>query len=190
MADISRIALFAMLLCTGAALAAGTPKATTYILNGYDLSGIPGINATALQAKLKDRPGARITQADIHADTLILTKELETRRVKGQLFTTLAVKKGRVWVIFDLLNPDAGPQWGSLEAQNFEGASHISAKSLAAVTGLKSGDQLTRQKLIGAQRAILAAYAKSMPGKKISLKARLQRRPGEISVTWIIGEPK
>jgi outer membrane protein assembly factor BamA len=190
MAGISRIAHIAMCLCAGAALAAGTPRETTYILNGYDLSGIPGVSANALQAKLKDKPGARITQADIHADTLILSKELQALHVKGQLFTTLAEKKGRVWIIFDLLNLDAQSQWGTLKAQNFEGAIHVSAEILAKATGLKNGDQLTREKFNVARQAIIAAYAKSMPGKKITLKARLQRRPGEASVTWIIGESK
>jgi outer membrane protein assembly factor BamA len=191
MAGTSRIVLLATLFSVGTTLAASAPTAATYILNGYDLSGIHGINAAELEAKLMDKPGVRITQADIHADTKIVAEELEARHIKGQLFTTLAKKNGHVWIIFDLLNPTAGPQLGSLESQNFEGASSVPASALAAGSGLKTGDQLTQEKLLAARRAIVATYAKAMPGRKIALKVRLQHRLGDKTIlTWIIGEPE
>ena len=191
MAGISRIILFATLFSVGAALAAGVPKTPTYILNGYSLSGIHGVNAAELEAKLKDKPGARITQVDIHADTMTVAKALEAQHIKGHLLTTLAEKNGHVWLIFDLVNPDAGPRLGSIESQNFEGASHVAAGALAAASGLKTGDQLSQENLLAARRAIVAMYAKSMPGSKISLKIKLQHRPGDKTIlTWIIGEPK
>ncbi|HTT82918.1 MAG TPA: hypothetical protein VMF67_05525 [Rhizomicrobium sp.] len=190
MATISRIALLAMLCSLSAAFAAGT-KAPTYVLDGYDLSGAHGVDAAELAAKLKPKPGARINQADIHADTMIVAKELEARHIQGHLFTTLAEKKGHVWIIFDVLNPDAGPPMGQLEAQNFEGASHVSVGVLVAATGLKKGDQLSRDRLAAAARAISNVYAKTMPGKKIHLKIRRHNAPGgKTTLTWIISEPQ
>jgi outer membrane protein assembly factor BamA len=191
MASIARMSFLAVSFTVGGAMAASVPETPTYILNGYSLSGIHGLNAPELEAKLKDKPGARISQADIHADTMIVAKELEARHIKGQLFTTLAEKNGRVWIIFDLLNPDAGLRFGQLDTQNFEGASHVSASVLAAATGLKKGEQLSRQNLAVAAQAISAAYAKAMPGKKILLKIRRKNTPdGKTTLTWIIGEPK
>jgi hypothetical protein len=191
MAGKSGITLFLMLLVVGTAMAAGGRKEPTFILNGYDLSGIHGINTAELQSRFKDKPGARITQADIHADTVILTKQLEAQHVKGRLFTTLATKKGHVWIIFDLLHPESAQQLGLLDSQKFEGAIHVPVVALATATALKKGDQLSQQELIAGRRAIMALYEKSMPGKKILLKARLQHRPGgTIILTWIIGEPK
>jgi outer membrane protein assembly factor BamA len=174
----------------GIAAPASAPKIRTYILNGYSFTGVHGVNAAEMEAKLKHHEGARITRADAAADGALLAKELKARHIPGQLFTTLAENNGRVWVIFDLLNTDDDSSVGNLKSQDFNGVSHVSAISLAAATGLKKGDKLTRQKLIAARRAIVLAYAKSMPGKKISLKAKLQRKLGEVTLTWIIGEPK
>jgi outer membrane protein assembly factor BamA len=173
------------------ALASHAAHAPTYILNGYSLSGIPGVKAAELEAKLKHKPGDRITDADVNADQAILAKELKARHIGGELYATVAEKHGRVWIIFDLLNtPQAtGPR--TLEAQNFEGASHISAGALAAATGLKKGDPLSPQKINAARRAILALYAKSAPGKPLTLKGKMQVKPGgKVTLTWVINEPR
>ena len=188
--------LLAATLAVGAAMAAGAAKAPTYILSGYSFGPIPGVNTVELEAKLKHKEGERITSADIAADRAIIAKELEARHIKGRLFTSLAEKRGRVWVIFDLLDPDRptahlGKPAGHLKSQNFEGASRISAGDLAAATGLKQGDQLWPEKINAARQAIVALYAKSMPGKAISLKARMQTAAdGEVTLTWIIAEPQ
>jgi len=191
MASMARMSILAFLFAMGAAMAANAPKEPTYVLNGYSFSGVPGVNAAEMEAKLKDHAGARITRADAAADGAILAKELEARHIGGHLFTTLAKTKGHAWIIFDLVSNDADKPMGHLESQNFEDASRVPAGVLAAATGLKTGDQLSREKLLAARRAIVALYVKSMPGRKISLKAKLRRGPGDKTIlTWIIGEPK
>jgi len=159
-------------------------------LDGYDLSRAHGLNAAEVEAKLKDKPGARITEANIHADTMIVAKELEAHHIPGQLFTSLAEKNGHVWLIFDVLNTDATRPLGQLQSQNFVGASRVPASVLAAATGLKTGDQLSRENLMSARHAILAMYAKSMPRTRLGLKLRLQSKQGKTTLTWLIDEPR
>ena len=174
------------------ATASGAKGAPSYILNGYSLSGIPGLSAAELEAKLKPKPGARITDADVNADRAIIQKELAARHIQGVVVATVAEKHGRVWIIFDQLDmPGALSQTRSLEVQNFEGASRISTAALSAATGLKIGDELTPQKVNAARQAILAMYAKAAPGKPLALKARMQVKPGgKVNLTWLIHEPK
>jgi hypothetical protein len=187
MGRISRAVLFLAIVSVSAAMAAKAHKARTYILNGYNFSGVHGANAADLEAKLKHHAGARVTQKDIAADKAIITKELEARHLEGQLFLTIAETHGHVWVIYDLLNPDVG----RLAGQNFAGASRVPASVLAAATGLKPGDQLTREKMIAARRGIVKAYVQALPGKKVALKCRVQVKHGnKITLNWIIGEPK
>ncbi len=189
-------AMFALALGLGAATAASAAKAPVYILNGYSFGGLPlGVDTAELTAKFKDQEGAHITRADVDADQAILAKELQARHIGGQLFSTIAEKHGRVWIIFDLLHPERSaanflttPHY--LKVQNFEGASRISASSLAAATGLKPGDRLPPAKIDAARQAIVAAYAKALPGKPLSLKGKMQTAPsGAVVLTWIIGEP-
>jgi outer membrane protein assembly factor BamA len=196
MKDIRRTVLLAALLAAGAAMAANADGLPTFILNGYSFGGISGVNTDELAAKFKHKPGARISRADVAADEVILANELRTRGIKGNLFATLAEKHGRVWVIFDLQDPNRpaghlGKPGRRLEAQEFEGASRISASALAAATGLKTGDLLSPEKVNAARQAILALYGKFMPGQVPSLKGKMQVRPdGRARLTWIIGEPK
>jgi len=196
MTSIARIGLLAAALTLGAVTAASAGQTRVYILNGYTFGGMPGVNTGELAAKLKDQEGARVTQADIAVDSAIVAKELQAQHIPGRLFTSLAEKHGRVWVIFDLQDPvRMTPSfWTSarrLKTQNFEGASRISASALAAATGLKPGDTLSREKINVARQAILALYAKSVPGKAPSLKGKMQgTAAGDVNLTWIVGEPK
>jgi hypothetical protein len=187
--------LWTATLIAVAAVTADAANGPTYILNGYSFGRMPGVNTAELEAKLKDKPGARITQSDVAADKAIVARELKARHLTGQLFATIAEKKGRVWIIFDLLDlgPPPGHAWTSryLESQVFEGESGISVDALAAATGLKPGEQLSVEKINAARRAILAVYTKSMPGKKLTLKGRMQTKPdGGTSLIWIIGQPQ
>jgi outer membrane protein assembly factor BamA len=194
MTSIARIGLLAVALTFGAVSAANAVHERVYILNGYTFSGMPGVNTDELVAKLKDHAGAHVTQADIDADTAIVAKELQARRLPGRLFTSRAERHGRIWVIFDLLDPDAPRRrfWAAgqhLAAQNFEGASGISASDLAAATGLKEGDPLSPEKINAARQAIVALYAKATPGKMVSVRGRMQTHgKGELTLTWIIAE--
>jgi outer membrane protein assembly factor BamA len=182
-------------LTAGVAIAAGAANAqTTYVLNGYSFGAMRGVNTAELEARLKEKPGARITRADVEIDRAIVQREIEARHLKGQVYATIAEKKGRVWIIFDLLDlsgPPAGMPVRHLELQHFEGTSRIAASALAAASGLKKGDQLSAENINVARRAILAMYAKAMRGKPISLKARLQiKADGRTTITWIVKETK
>jgi outer membrane protein assembly factor BamA len=76
-----------------------------------------------------------------------------------------------------------------LESQHFEGAAHISANTLASVTGLNKGDALSPETVNAARRAILDLYATSVPGPAPSLKCKMQTTiEGKVTLTWIIGE--
>jgi outer membrane protein assembly factor BamA len=175
MKSAARMGLLAAALTGGAAMAAGVASAPSYTLNGYSFGGMPGVNTLELEAKLKQKEGARITRADVAADQAILVKELQARHIKGQLFASIAERHGRVWVIFDLQEPDRPTARFEklarrLESQNFAGASRISASALAAATGLKQGDPLSPEKINAARQAIVAAYAKTMSGNVVSIK--------------------
>jgi outer membrane protein assembly factor BamA len=188
--------LLAVALGVGTAVAATGDKGPTYILNGFVINGVHRVDTSALEAKFKDKPGARITRADIAVDQAILAKELEARHISGELFAGLAEKNGHVWVIFEVQHPgqmmakaDKPPR--HLDTQYFDGSSRIPPKTLAEASGLKKGDPLSPAKLNAARRAILAEYAKSMPGKLVTLKAKMRTRPdGGVTMIWMIGEPK
>lgn len=196
MKSTARIGLLAATLTVGTAMAACATHPPSYILNGYSFGGMPGVNTAELTAKLTHKEDDRVTRADIAADQAILARELRARHIEGRLFASLAERHGRVWIIFDLQKPDRrsanAEKWaGRLKSQSFQGASRISADALAAATGLKPGDPLSPEKINAARQAIVALYARSMPGKALSLKGKAQTAAdGEVTLTWIIGEPK
>ncbi|HEY3638111.1 MAG TPA: POTRA domain-containing protein [Rhizomicrobium sp.] len=181
------------LIAAAISAAAGAPA---YILNGYVINGLKGTNTDELKAKFKDKPGTRVTRADVLADQAILSKELDARHIAGHLFTGIAEKNGHIWVIFQVQHPgllaaNQDSLHRHIEAQSFEGATHIAPGALASATGLKRGDPLSPDKLRAARQAILAAYAKAMPGKTVTLKIKMQTRPGgAVTMIWLIGEPK
>jgi outer membrane protein assembly factor BamA len=184
-------------LAVALAIAAGptaiAAKEKVYTLGGYTFGGFAGVNTDELTAKLKDHAGARVTQADISADEAMLVAELRARHVRGRLLTTLAEKHGTIWLIFDLQGRGTGAAlyYGEpLKSQTFEGATHIPASDLAAATGLKPGDTLTFEKVRAAHDALAALYARSAPGATPSIRSRAKvSADGQITLTWLIGEP-
>lgn len=182
-----------MLLAIVVATTASAGHVRTYILNGYSLSSLKGVlDTAALEAKLGRKEGARITDADIAADTAIVAAELKAHHAQGRLTTGTAEKHGRIWIIFDLLDPE-GPMrrfWAvsrHLTAQAFEGAAGVPVSDLTAATGLKPGDPLSRQKIDAGREAIIKLYAKQRSGKVVSVRARMQSKPtGDSTLTWII----
>jgi outer membrane protein assembly factor BamA len=178
-----------VLLCPGAPTVRAAEK--TFILNGFRLSGVPGINPDELTDKLKDKPGDRITGANINADQAFIADALKARHIKGQLFTTIAEKKGRVWILFDFQQLDLTPATPLFEAQDFTGNVKLSSAALAAATGLKPGDALPVEKVNAARAAILGAYQKALPGAKVGLRLKLRRRvDGASRLEWVVVEPK
>lgn len=190
------VALALALAILAPALADAAVQSKVYILNGYSLGGLHGaVDPAALEAKLGRKAGARITQADITADTAIVAAELKARHVEGRLATTLAEKRGRVWIIFDLLHPpevNPGLHSGNarVAAQRFEGARQVSPEALAAASGLEPGARLTPRSLNAARKAILALYARTIPDAPVGLTLRIRTTAsGQSTLTWVVAEP-
>jgi outer membrane protein assembly factor BamA len=193
-----------LFILVAALLAGGSPACaaaeTTYILNGYRLSGAQGVNPEEMTAQLKHQAGARITEADIMADTQALALALRARHVPGQLFTTMAEKNGRVWILFDMQDAGrdavAGPtahgkppqRFGS---QHFAGNTKVSSAALSQATGLQPGQTLPADWLDSAQIALSRAYQSAMPGAVVKVKATLRHaQNGEVTINWDLTEPK
>ncbi|MEJ0047226.1 MAG: hypothetical protein WDN04_14755 [Rhodospirillales bacterium] len=177
--------LFAASIAEAAAPTATEP---TYILNGFRLSGVKGVNTDEMIARLKHKAGMRITEADMVADTEILGSELKARHIEGQLLTTMAEKNGRVWVLLDLQPPRPPAQ---LASQSFEGNTKIPSATLEAATGLKSGDELPADRLHAAEQAITRAYATAAPGTDVKIRGVMRRRAdGTAVLTWTVTEHK
>jgi outer membrane protein assembly factor BamA len=159
-------------------------------LNGYRLSGVKGIDEDALVAKLPHHAGERITEADIKADTATLSAALKAQHIDGQLFATMATKKGTVWVLFDFQYPQPQQRrW--LGSQIFDGNAKISSAALEAATGLRPGDDLPVERLNAARQAIIQAYQKAEPGADVHVGGKLRITPeGKVQVIWHITEPK
>src|SRR5579863_4892832 len=98
------IGLLFAAMTIGATMPAGVAHERKYILNGYSFGRMPGVNTAEVEAKLKPKAGGLITEAQVDADQAIVQKEIEARHLKGQIIATTAEKKGRVWIIFDLLD--------------------------------------------------------------------------------------
>jgi hypothetical protein len=110
----TRLLTACILLAVAANAAAAPPdKAVapepTYILNGFRLSGVRGVNPDDVIAKIKDKEGAKVTEADLKADVEVVSAELKARHIDGQLAATMAEKKGRVWVLFDFFPKKPAP---------------------------------------------------------------------------------
>ena len=172
------------------------PAGRTYVLDGFRLSGVEGLDQDALVATLTEKPGDRITEADIAADAKTLGEKLKARHIQGELFATIAEKKGRVWVLFDFQYPQAGPTASNRErrrlgSQAFEGNARLSVGALEAATGLKQGEDLPVERINAAREAILAAYKKAVPGEDVRVGGQIRVTPdGEVALTWRIAEPK
>jgi outer membrane protein assembly factor BamA len=171
-----------------AAPPAGDKPLASYILRGFRLSGAPQVDQDALVNGLGQKPGDRITSADIDADTKQLGAALEARHVVGQLFATLAVTGDRAWVLFDFQPAEKKPP-RYFASQNFDGNVKISSAALAAAIALRPGDLVNADRLNAAERSITAAYAKSAPGVKIRISGKIRTtKTGQVTVMWHIAE--
>lgn len=177
-------------------LAAVPPTAAArekvYTLGGYTFGGFAGVNTDEMVAKLKDQAGARVTQADLALDRSMFEAQLHERHIKGRLITSTAEKHGTIWLIFDLQRPALGSALYAgepLNSQTFEGATRIPVSELAAATGLKPGDTLTFTTIKAAHDALLALYARSVPGKPPLIRSRARiSGSGQVTLIWVISE--
>ncbi len=164
------------------------PAAPSYILRGFRLSGAPEVDQDALVDGLPQKPGDRITRAEIDADTKQLGTALQARKIVGRLFATLAVRDGRAWVLFDFQPAEKRPP-RYFASQNFEGNTKIPDATLAAATALRPGEEVNADRLNAAEQAITAAYAKAAPNVKIRLGGKIRTtKTGQVTVMWHIIE--
>jgi outer membrane protein assembly factor BamA len=184
--------LAATLAASSVPAAAVAEAAPSYILNGYRLSGVNGVDQDALVATLTHKEGDRITDADIAADTKMLGDALKALHIEGQLFATTAEKNGRVWILFDFQYPPTAEherRW--LGSQIFDGNVKISSAALEAATGLKPGEDLPVERINAAREAILQAYKKAEPHADVHVGGKLRITPdGKVELTWHVTEPK
>jgi len=192
MAIAARSGVLAFILAATGALSSPA-RAPVYVLDGYRFDGLDPKITTRLAAGLKHHPGARITEADIRADTAVLAKELRALHLRGRLFTGFEEGGGHLWVHFDfapLAPPQGANRWmyRHLDSQHFEAPPGIAASAMAAATHLKPGDTVTTDNVDVARKALLALYAKSRPGKDAPiLQLRVERRPdNKVMLTWIL----
>ncbi len=175
-------------MAEAAAPAGEKPVEPTYILRGFRLSGAKGVDQDALTDSLKQKPGDKITGADIDADTKAIGAALKARHIEGRLFATVAEKDGRAWVLFDFQPAELPPKRVFVE-QSFEGNSKVSDKVLAAATGLKPGDEASDARLNRAEQAMEAAYTQKAPGVRIHIGGRLRTtKTHQLTVHWVITE--
>jgi len=189
---MARAGGLAAALAISAVWAADAAKEKVYTLGGYTFGGFEGLNTDELAAKLKDQAGARVTRMGLSVDESMFEAELRERGIRGRLITSTAEKRGTIWLIFDLQRPPPGTALNSgkpLKSQTFEGVKQAPASELDAATGLKPGDMLSFDTIRAARAAILAFYAKSVPGKPPSVRSKVKMTAdGLVSLTWVISE--
>lgn len=194
MAAPARLGLLAVLLSVSSVVSAPT-RAPEYVLDGYRFEGIAPKVSAGLVAGFKHHAGARVREEDIKADVDILAKELHAQHITGRLFTGMAEGNGHLVVFFQLVdtNPAGAKFWTShhLVSQEFEGLTGVPAGILARISGLKTGDLLSPEKVEAARRALLAEAKKLDGHNRLTLKVRIQSKPPDkAALTWIFGESK
>jgi len=190
------LVMAAALVCGGAAKKDADAPPATFILNGYRLSGVPGVNGDDITSKLAHKEGDRMTSAAVSADAETVGAAIKARQIEGQLLTTLAERDGKVWVLWDFepkypARPLAPGVTRRFESQSFTGNTTLSSAALAAATGLKAGDALPDPRIDAAREGVAAAYRKAMPNSDIHVATKMRVRPdGAVLFIWTIQEPK
>lgn len=66
----------------------------------------------------------------------------------------------------------------------------MSESELLKATGLRPGETLSPEKVADARQGIVAAYARALPRKKVTVGVRMQgRADGSAILNWVIHEP-
>ncbi len=185
-------------LLLGAALLAA-PAAwaeTTYNVSKVTITGNKTVTTDKLMAVVQEHPGQKVTVNDIIADRDAISKVLEDAHVGGAVKPSVKTVGSKSEIIFAI--EDEGVQAPvvtkvapKLDAEIFDGNASIPSDKLAEASGLKPGDELSNEKILAAQQAIVAAYkaAKLPIGVTINGENKVVGN-GKVDVLWHVVETK
>ena len=185
-----------LLALAAATLAAGPALAQTYTLDKIQINGLKSASPDEMRAALKEKPGTKVTTADLVADVNVLEKALEAKNVVGSVKVSMANKhNGHIDSIFDVT--DNGIQTATvttvapkLNDQVFSGNNVLTANELTTATGLKPGDELSNDKIKAAQEAIVAAYKASKKPVNVTVSGAINQKGSTVEVVWTVVETK
>ncbi len=169
---------------------------TTYIVDKVIISGSKTVPVEKLYAAIQEHPGSQVTTADIIADQDAITKVLGDNHVVGGIKTSMAAKGKHITVTFAL--DDQGAQAPivthvapKLDREIFNGNNAISTDKLEAASGLTPGEDLSNEKIVAAEQAILALYKASKLPISVNISGENKSvGNGKIDVIWNIIETK
>jgi len=190
--SIATMLLASSLLAAPAAWAAGT----IYNVSKVTITGSKSVPAAQLYAVVQEHPGSKSTTDDIIADRDAITKVLEAAHVVGAVNVSVKSTGTQSEVIFAI--DDQGVQAPTtttvapkLDAEIFEGNASIPSATLATASGLTPGEDLDNQKILDAQKAIVAAYTASKLPVSLNITGENKQLPnGTYDVIWHIVETK
>ena len=190
--------------CLGAAPALAE---TTYKLDKIEINGLKSVKDADVRPALAEKPGDKITIAQITADQDLLVAALGKMNVTGGVKTSLRNKNnGHVDIIFDvndngIVKPEVkvvtrlvDPKLGR---ELFTGNTIVATDVLTEAAGLHEGDVLTHDSMTAAEKRIQDAYTaelkkrnRDMPDWKVETATAASNKDGEIDLTWKLTEGK
>ena len=178
-----------LLVCNGVAADTGGHK-----LDRVTITGSRSVPPEQLYAALKEQKGEIVTHDDILADQSTILGMLAKANVGGSIKTSMITKSnGHIEVTFAITDqgvtaPTVTKVAPKLDHQVFTGNVKVTSADLEAVTGLKSGDDLTNAKLSTAQAAIVDLYKKA---GKVNVLVSADPKTvgnGKVEIDWQIAE--
>ena len=186
------------LLLLGGAMLASFPAWAdpSFVLDHVTITGNKSVTTDKLMDAIQERPGSRISQADILADRDSMMKVLEGANVVGSVGARITTKPNK-HVLVEFTVDDRGVQAPTvtkvaarLNTQIFEGNKALTTEQLRAASGLNPGDTLTDATVQAAEKAIQAAYAKSKLPLDVNITGSIAQNAGKVDITWHITEKK
>jgi outer membrane protein assembly factor BamA len=186
------LALGGAMLAVGHAQAAGTMT-----VDKVTITGSQTVPTQKLLDAIQERVGSKVEQSDIVADRDTIMKVLEDNHVGGKVGASIATKPNK-HVIVTFIVEDQGVQAPvvttvapKLHEQMFDGNKSIPSDKLAAATGLQPGVDMSNDKLMAAEKAILAVYSAAKLPVNVGLSGETKALPGgTVDVIWHVTETK
>jgi outer membrane protein assembly factor BamA len=194
-----RVSTVALLFC-GAIAAAPPPSwaETTWTVNKVIITGNKSVPIDKLMAVVQEHAGSKVTVNDITADRDAISKVLEDANVLGAVQPSMKPVGQRVDIIFAIDDqgvhaPVVTKVAPKLHSQIFEGNASVPSDTLTAASGLQVGQDLSDEKILAAENAVKAAYAKAKlpPGVGVNINGETKRlSDGTYDLIWHITETK
>jgi outer membrane protein assembly factor BamA len=172
----------------------------SWTLNKVIITGNKTLTTEQLMAVVQEKPGHKITVAEITADRDAITKALEDAHSSATSINPSMQAVGqKVNIIFAVID-DKGAQAPvvtkvapKLHEEIFDGNKSVPTEQLVAASGLTPGQDLSNEKVLAAENAINATYkaAKLPPGLGVNITGETKRLDnGTYDVIWHITETK